>query len=91
MQEEGIKKDKIRSILTPDVQVCGRCREQYKEEASCSACGTNMLNPSYNGMVYECPLCGELYCEACWSKMEPGGEHGHEPEPKPEKKGLFNK
>jgi predicted RNA-binding Zn-ribbon protein involved in translation (DUF1610 family) len=89
MQEESIKKDKIRNILTPDVQVCGGCCEQYKEEASCASCGKNMLHSSYNGMVYECPLCGELYCEACWTKMEPEHKHGHEREP--EKKGLFNK
>ncbi|MEA2054721.1 MAG: hypothetical protein U9O96_06400 [Candidatus Thermoplasmatota archaeon] len=81
MQEEDIKKEKIRNILTPDIQVCGLCREKYKEEASCSSCGCNMLDPSYKGMVYECPLCSKLYCEDCWKKMEHVEEKG----------GLFSK
>jgi len=70
MNEEEIKKEKIRNLLTPDVLVCRDCRERYKEDVSCSVCGKNMLDPSYKGMVYECPVCGKLYCEECWNKME---------------------
>ena len=75
MPDENIKREKIRNILTPDVQVCDACREKYKEQASCSVCGVNMLIPSYTGMVYECPLCNNLYCESCWGTLEPGSEH----------------
>ena len=76
---DEITREKIRNILTPDVQVCPTCREKYKEEASCKACGRNMLDPSYKGMVYECPLCGNLYCEDCWNKMEAGTlKHEHD-------------
>ncbi|HDS58702.1 MAG TPA: hypothetical protein ENN54_00170 [Thermoplasmatales archaeon] len=90
MQEENIRKEKIRTILTPDVKVCGDCREKYKQEASCSACGVNMLDPSYSGMVYECPLCNELYCEQCWGHM--GAEGGHEHAQAEEKRGgIFNR
>lgn len=81
MPENEIKREKIRNLLTPDVQVCGECREKYKEEASCKSCGRNMLEPTYKGMVYECPLCGNLYCEDCWKKME-GGVHTVEKEGK---------
>lgn len=70
MPENEIKKDKIRNLLTPDVGVCGGCRENYKEEASCHSCGKNMLDPAYKSMVYECPVCGNFYCEDCWKKME---------------------
>ncbi len=90
MQEDEIRKEKIRNILTPDIQVCPVCREKYQGEASCSSCGRNMLEPSYKGMVYECPLCSQLYCEECWKKMEKEGGHAHE-HIEEESKGLFNK
>ena len=70
MPGEELKKDKVRSMLTPEVLVCGGCQDKYADQASCAGCGKNMLHPDYNGMVYECPLCGELYCEACWDKKE---------------------
>lgn len=70
MPDNDIKKDKIRSLLTPDVHVCGGCKEHYKEEASCHICGKNMLDADYADMVYECPICSQLYCEGCWKKKE---------------------
>ena len=93
MPDDSITKEKIRNILTPDIKVCGACREKYKEEASCSTCGLNMLDSTYNGMVYECPLCNNLYCQDCWGTMEPGSEHEHvHVEEKEEKSGgLFNR
>ncbi|RLF33361.1 MAG: hypothetical protein DRN21_02280 [Thermoplasmata archaeon] len=68
MNEDEIRKEKIRNLLTPDVIVCKSCREKYKAETSCAVCGVNMLDPEYKGMVYECPVCGKLYCEGCWNK-----------------------
>lgn len=92
MQEDTIRKEKIRTLLTPDVKVCGTCREKYKEEASCSACGVNMLDPSYSGMVYECPLCNHLYCEQCWGNMEAGAEAAHGQVGEKEKRsGIFTR
>ncbi len=87
---DEITKEKIRNILTPDIQVCPACREKYKNEASCSSCGRNMLDPSYKGMVYECPLCGKLYCEECWNSMESGHTHEHE-HVEESSGGLFNR
>jgi hypothetical protein len=29
-----------------------------------------MLDASYTDMVYECPICSQLYCEECWKKKE---------------------
>ena len=81
MNEEEIRREKIRNLLTPDVIVCKDCRDKYKDETSCSVCGINMLDPNYKGMVYECPVCGKLYCESCWSKIE---------EVKQENKGIFH-
>ncbi|MBC7128568.1 MAG: hypothetical protein H5T45_02400 [Thermoplasmatales archaeon] len=70
MNEEEIRRERIRSLITPDVVVCKDCRERYKEEVSCSICGKNMLDPNYKGLVYECPVCGKLYCQDCWVKIE---------------------
>jgi predicted RNA-binding Zn-ribbon protein involved in translation (DUF1610 family) len=70
MPGDELKKEKVRSMLTPEVLVCGSCQQKYSEQASCAGCGKNMLSPGYNGMVYECPLCGELYFENCWDTME---------------------
>lgn len=64
------KQERVRAMLTPEVEVCGQCQDRYRELATCSACGQNMLSPGYSGMVYECPLCGELYCQSCWDTME---------------------
>jgi len=82
MNEDEIRREKIRNLLTPDVVVCNDCRVKYKEETSCSICGVNMLDPSYKGMVYECPVCGKLYCESCWNKMEEGHMETHKEESK---------
>ena len=81
MDEDEIRKEKIRNLLTPDVVVCKGCRDTYKNVTSCGACSVNMLNPDYKGMVYECPVCGKLFCESCWDKT------GHK---KQESKGLFH-
>jgi predicted RNA-binding Zn-ribbon protein involved in translation (DUF1610 family) len=88
MNDDEIKREKIRNLLTPDVAVCGGCREEFKEVTSCAACGTNMLDPGYKGMTYECPVCGRLYCERCWNK---GAAHAEEHEhAKKEGKGIFH-
>jgi len=87
MNEDEIRREKIRNLLTPDVVVCKECRETYKEETSCSVCGINMLDPNYKGMVYECPICGKLYCENCWNKMEAGHMEEHK---KGEAKKIFH-
>ena len=68
MNEDDIRKEKIRNLLTPDVLVCKVCRDKYKAETSCAVCSVNMLDPEYKGMVYECPVCSKLYCEKCWGK-----------------------
>lgn len=68
MYKNDIKKDSIRKLLTPDVTVCNRCLDKYKAEISCNICGIIMLKPSYEGRVYKCSICGELYCENCWNK-----------------------
>jgi len=47
MNEDEIRKEKIRNLLTPDVIVCKSCREKYKAETSCAVCGVNMLDPEY--------------------------------------------
>ena len=73
MPENDIKKEKIREMLTPDVIVCGECLDNYKTDISCSICGIIVLKPSYEGKVYECPICGKLYCETCWGKSQKVG------------------
>jgi hypothetical protein len=64
------RRDEVRAMLTPEVNVCGDCQTRYKEYASCSSCGQNMLSPGYSGMIYECPLCSNIYCENCWQNKE---------------------
>lgn len=86
MNEDEIRMEKIRNLLTPDVVVCTSCREIYKDETSCSSCNVNMLDPDYQGMVYECPVCGKLYCQICWNK----GVHMDEAQKKKEGKGIFH-
>ena len=71
MENESIpRREEVRSMLTPEVNVCGECQTKYKEYSSCGECGQNMLSPDYTSMVYECPLCGKIYCENCWQKKE---------------------
>ena len=77
--DEELAKERIRNLLTPEIAVCKPCREKYNELASCSICGKNLLDPNYKGLVYECPICGKLFCEECWNKMEAGEiTHHHE-------------
>ncbi|MCD6512235.1 MAG: hypothetical protein J7K61_01350 [Thermoplasmata archaeon] len=79
--DEEIARERIRNLLTPEIAVCKPCREKYNELASCSVCGKNLLDPEYKGMVYECPICGNLFCEDCWKKMEAGEiNHSHQPQ-----------
>ena len=70
INDEYNRKEKIRNILTPDVIACQKCIDDYRVEISCSKCDIVMLKPDYNGKVYECPICGKLYCENCWDKTE---------------------
>ena len=81
MNDTEIRKEKIRNLITPDVLVCKGCRDTYKELTTCAICDTNMLNPDYKGMAYECPICAKLYCEKCWNKAG-----GH----KKESKGILH-
>lgn len=70
IDEDYNKKEKIRNILTPDVRACEQCIDEYRVDITCSKCSIVMLKPSYNGKVYECPICQKLYCESCWNKMD---------------------
>ena len=84
MNDDEISLEKIRTMLTPDVLVCKDCREKYKDLSTCGGCGTNMLDPEYKGMVYECKVCDKLYCENCKDHSD---KHS---KPKKEGKGLFH-
>ncbi len=69
-EDDYNRKEKVKKILTPDVITCKTCIDDYREDVSCSKCDIVMLKPDYNGRVYECPICGKLYCENCWEKTE---------------------
>ncbi len=63
--------DRLRELLNPVVEVCGECTEELKGYMKCGMCGRDLY--SYEGKIYECPICGNFYCSECWNKME-----GHE-------------
>jgi len=63
--------DRLRELLNPVVGLCRDCEEEIKDKMKCSMCGKDLF--SYEGKVYECPICGNFYCSECWEKME-----GHE-------------
>jgi len=61
--------DRLRELLNPTVAgVCRDCEDELKDKMKCGMCGRDLF--SYEGKVYECPICGNFYCSECWDKME---------------------
>jgi len=61
--------DKLKELLNPTVAgVCRDCEDELKDKMKCSMCGKDLY--PYEGKVYECPICGNLYCSECWDRME---------------------
>ncbi len=65
--------NKLRDLLNPAVVVCGECTDELREYMKCSMCEKDLV--SYEGKVYECPICGNLYCSECWNKLEGNEVH----------------
>lgn len=59
--------EEVKKILKPDEGICKECTEEI-QKIRCAFCGKNLF--SYQGKIYECPLCEQFYCEECWEKFE---------------------